>query len=84
MGAACILGSCCADGGVRGCHGVGLQIPLMGPLHVALCCGWARVQVSRHSFGCQDGAPFEKTTSDSFEECGDVWAMQGLMIDGQT
>jgi hypothetical protein len=56
----------------------------MGPLHVALCSGWARVQVSRHSFGCQVGAPFEETTSDSFEECGDAWATQGLMIDGQT
>jgi hypothetical protein len=56
----------------------------MGPLHVALCRGWAWVQVSCHSFGCQVGAPFEETTSDSFEECGDVWATQGLMIDGQT
>ncbi len=52
---------------------------LMGPLHVALCHGWAWVQVPRHSFGCQVGAPFEETTSDSFEECGDAWATQGLM-----
>jgi hypothetical protein len=51
----------------------------MGPLHVALCRGWAWVQVPRHSFGCQVGAPFEETVSDSFEECGDAWATQGLM-----
>ncbi len=51
----------------------------MGLLHVALCRGWAWVQVPPHSFGCQVGAPFEETTSDSFEECGDAWATQGLM-----
>ncbi len=51
----------------------------MGPLHVALCCGWAQVQVPCHPFGCQVGAPFEETVSDSFEECGDAWATQGLM-----
>jgi hypothetical protein len=51
----------------------------MGPLHVALCRGWAWVQVPHHSFGCQFGAPFEETVSDSFEECGDAWATQGLM-----
>ena len=52
---------------------------LMGPLHVALCRGWAWVQVPCHSFGCQVGAPFEETALDSFEECGDAWATQGLM-----
>jgi hypothetical protein len=39
---------------------------LMGPLHVALCHGWAWVQVPRPSFGSQVGAPFEETVSDSF------------------
>ncbi len=51
----------------------------MGPLHVTLCRGRAQVQVPCHSFDCQVGAPFEETASDSFEECGDVWATQGLM-----
>ncbi len=52
---------------------------MIGPLHVALCRGWAWLQVPRHSFGCQVGAPFEETASDSFEECGDAWATEGLM-----
>ncbi len=52
---------------------------LIGPLHVALCGGWAWVQVPRHSFGSQVGAPFEETASDSFEECGDLRATQRLM-----
>ncbi len=52
---------------------------LMGPLHVALCGGWAWVHVPCHSFGCQVGAPFEETASDSFKDCGDSRATQRLM-----
>ncbi len=51
----------------------------MGPLHGAFCSGRAWVEVSRHSFGSEVGAPFEETTLDCFWECGDVRAAQGLM-----
>jgi len=39
---------------------------MMGPLHVALRSGGACVEVSRHSFGGEVGAPFEETMSDCF------------------
>ena len=52
---------------------------LMGPLHVALCGGGTRVEVSCYSFGGEIGAPFEEDSSDCFEECCDTEAAHLLM-----
>ncbi len=52
----------------------GASDSLMGSLHVALCSGGTRVEVSRYSFGGEIGAPFEEAALDCFEERCDAQA----------